>query len=244
MIEEPDHLKTAADYVGERYDGKKVYGKGGFYVAADGRVIEKKADPWWQLFWAKNRLMSAAMERIVDARTRLVETPIVLGGNLVFHRDMFSRIPFDPNVPRGEDIDYLINAKRMGYEILFDRKLRIRHLHPERDYGFRKQELRGDIERFLYEHAKTKGASVPMEPYPGYFLRYTRAKAMATIVLFAAQLLYEGRTQDAGDVLRFRTLVLNKQQDVWGRYLRFREEWEQLMQTVATCRHELTGLLG
>jgi hypothetical protein len=83
-----------------------------------------------------------------------------------------------------------------------------------------------------------------MEPYPGYFLRYTRAKATATIVLFAAQLLYEGRVQDATDVLRFRALVSQRRDDVWGRYLRFRGEWEQLMLTVATHRHELAGLLG
>jgi len=46
--------------------------------------------------------MNEAFDKIIGTEPRLKETPFVFGGNMVIHRDLFSVIPFDPNVPRGE----------------------------------------------------------------------------------------------------------------------------------------------
>jgi hypothetical protein len=219
-------------------------GKGGFYVSRDGRVIEDAKQPWWQVLWGKSRLINDALRGIVAAKDRLVETPIVLGGNLVLSREIMAHLPFDPSIPRGEDIDYLINAKRCGFTILFDRKLRITHLHPERTSGLQKAELRGDIERFLYEREKVKGATLSLNPYPGYFLNDTfTAKAMITILLFSLQLFLDARTGDAREVLGYHALLRGRKNDVWERYISFRGEWEKLMEVVEENRDELAVVL-
>lgn len=45
-------------------------------------------------------------------------------------------MPVDHFIPRGEDIDYQINAEIFGFHILFDKDQVIHHLHPERGETF------------------------------------------------------------------------------------------------------------
>ncbi|MFQ6079655.1 MAG: hypothetical protein ACE5NJ_11055, partial [Thermodesulfobacteriota bacterium] len=59
-----------------------------------------------------------------------------LGSISVIHRVLFLKVSFDPIVPRGEDIDYQINAAISGFHILFDKDQGIHRLHPERGEVF------------------------------------------------------------------------------------------------------------
>ncbi len=47
---------------------------------------------------------------------------------------MFQIVPFDPHVTRGEDIDYLMNAKMFGFDFFLDNKLSIKHLPPKKNH--------------------------------------------------------------------------------------------------------------
>ncbi len=67
--------------------------------------------------------MNEAFGKIIGSDPRLKETPFVFGGNMVIHRDLFTVVPFDPEVTRGEDIDFLINAKMFGFKLLSDEYL-------------------------------------------------------------------------------------------------------------------------
>jgi hypothetical protein len=90
-------------------------------------------------------------------------------------------VPFDPNVTRGEDIDFLINAKMFGFYFFLDNQLSIKHLPPSRAYPTWRQ-LREDIHRFIYERAKiehqteikgmTRVYPEDFDPYPGCFLKH------------------------------------------------------------------------
>src|SRR3989338_1290348 len=102
--------------------------------------------PWGQVSWNNSELFQAVWEAIIESKDRFVESPVVLGGNLILSRRLFERIPFDPLIPRGEDIDYLINARLAGFKVLFDKPLKINHLPLERTFSYRKEELKGDIE--------------------------------------------------------------------------------------------------
>lgn len=244
VIEDKDFLKTACEYLDTDYKGIRVNGKGGFYISLRGEVIERHHFYWWQVFWNKGRLISEAMKKILDAKERLVESPIVLGGNLVLHKNLFSKVPFDPLIPRGEDIDYLINAKRFGFNILFDKELKVKHLHPERTFVFQKNELKGDIERFLYECEKVKGSNISLVPYPGYFLKKTLPlKAMLTIQLFAVYLFLRFRIRDAIEVLCYKNLLFRRWNNVWQKYLKFQGDWERLMDFIAFDRDAIISYM-
>lgn len=80
---------------------------------------------------------------------------------------------FDPAIPRGEDIDYVINAKIASESFFFDPELVITHLPPRLyespEYGKMKQ----DLLRFTYEREKLVHAglnSSVFSPYPGCLL--------------------------------------------------------------------------
>jgi len=98
----------------------------------------------------------------------------------VLHRKIWEKVPFDPNVPRGEDIDFLINAKMLRFNFFLDNQLSIKHLPPPKAHPIWMQ-LRQDIRRFIYERAKIEHqkevegmqrVSVEdFDPYPGCFLR-------------------------------------------------------------------------
>ena len=142
VVEDPHYLGIACDYLDQEWNGKLVSGKGGFYVNPDGTILLPPRRLWWDFLWDKTKWMNRAWERILSSRDRLVSASMVLGGNLVLHRSLFQTVPFDPCIPRGEDTDYLINASRFGFIILFDKELRIKHLHPERTEVFFQDELR------------------------------------------------------------------------------------------------------
>ncbi len=186
---------------------------------------------WWQILWKKDNMISKAFSRVINAEERLVDSPIILGGNLAIHKSLFKQLPFDPLIPRGEDIDYLINSRIAGFNILFDKKLKIRHLHPSRNTAFRKGELKGDIERFLYEREKTKDMDISfLEPYPGYFLRKDlELKVVITILLFTLNLLFKLKVTDVFEVLGYIRFLFKEKTGVLQKYLQFREEWICLM---------------
>jgi hypothetical protein len=99
---------------------------------------------------------------------------MALGGDMVFHRELFTRVPFDPGITRGEDIDYLINARLAGIPWWFDPGLTILHLPPRHYDTPLYQRLREDVFRFVYEKEKLRlhGYQRPawLEPYPGALL--------------------------------------------------------------------------
>jgi hypothetical protein len=104
----------------------------------------------------------------------LVPSPMALGGNMVFHRDLFRRVCFDPGITRGEDIDYLINARLEGIRWWFDPALTILHLPPRHLETPAYQRTREDVLRFIYEREKLRLYSEVrpawLEPYPGALL--------------------------------------------------------------------------
>jgi hypothetical protein len=178
--------------------------------------------------------MNRVWEKILSSKERLVPSPMLLGGNLVLHGYLFRSIPFDPYIPRGEDTDYLINASQWGYCLLFDKQLQIKHLHPERTEVYFQEELRGDIERFLYERRKIRaGLDIHLNPYPGYFLKWTLTpKAVFTSILLSLDYLFRGKWEKAGESMSNIRLLLNGRDGGWLEYLKFRADWERVMREV------------
>ena len=175
--------------------------------------------------------MNGVWGKILSSPHSLLRSSILLGGNLVLHRSLFQSVPFDPYIPRGEDTDYLINASQLGFCLLFDKRLRIKHLHPERTGAFSQEELRGDIERFLYEREKVRGGlAIDLDPYPGYFLKWSLyPKAFLTSMFLSLDYLAKGNWKKAGECISNITLFFQKRSEVRPRYLRFKADWERVM---------------
>ncbi len=234
VLEAPHYLKVACEYLNQSWNGKVVAGKGGFYVNPDGTILLPPRRLWWNFLWDKTKWMNRVWESILSSQDRLVFSPILLGGNLVLHCDLFRSIPFDPYIPRGEDTDYLINASQFGRSLLFDRELQIKHLHPERSQTFFQEELRGDIERFLYEREKVKGGlCVDLNPYPGYFLRWTLyPRAILTSLFLTFNYLGRGELKTAKECLTHLSLLFQKKDGGGLSYSIFRADWERVMKEV------------
>jgi glycosyltransferase involved in cell wall biosynthesis len=234
VVEDPHYLQIACEYLNKRWNGKEVSGKGGFYIESDGTILLPPQRLWWRLFWNKTKWMNRVWEKILSSKNRLVPSPMLLGGNLVLHQYLFRSVPFDPFIPRGEDTDYLINATQLGYCLLFDKQLRIKHLHPERTEFYFQEELRGDIERFLYEREKTKiGLDIDLDPYPGYFLKWTLyPKAILTSALLGLDYLAKREWRKAGECIENIPPVFKKRNGGWLPYLKFRSDWEKVMSEI------------
>jgi hypothetical protein len=230
VVDEPQYLKIACEYLNEKWNGKVVSGKGGFYVNPVGTILLPPQRLWWRFLWNKTKWMNRVLEKILSSKDRLVPSPMLLGGNLVLHRHLFGSIPFDPYIPRGEDTDYLINAGERGFNVFFDKALRVKHLHPERTEVYFEEELKGDIERFLYERGKTKmGSRVDLNPYPGYFMDWTLyPKAVITSLLLNLDYLVKGEWEKSGQCIANIRLLL-REQGGWLKYLNFMKDWEKVM---------------
>jgi hypothetical protein len=105
-----DYLTRALKWIGKKLGNRAVTGVGGPYLDSKGSPYLPEPEMGTNLFAAKSVLINQTMRELMAKADRLIETPMVFGGNMVFHKKLFSQVCFDPAIPRGEDIDYLINA--------------------------------------------------------------------------------------------------------------------------------------
>lgn len=182
-------IDTAVELTGSDFKGKRIDGKAGIYLNSDGDYkIRETADlrSSANIFIKKAALINDAFSHLLSAPERVVETPIALGGNMVFSRELYTSVPHDPNITRGEDIDYLINSRLLGFHWFFDQKLWITHLPPKAGSGDPLNttplaKMQQDVIRFIYQKKKitlshnrvgiTPVSAEEMGVYPGEFLK-------------------------------------------------------------------------
>ena len=178
VVNDSRYFHKAQEYVGGKIGGKLLGGVAGYYVNEDGNYylnVDLKA--WWKSFWPKERKMNEAF-KVIEGKQRLSETTFAFGGNMILHWKMFERVPFDPYITRGEDMDLLVNARMSGFKFMLDTELRV--LHSPGEMKSRWSEMRQDLYRFLYMREKLlrqegvknveKVLIKSLKPYPGYFL--------------------------------------------------------------------------
>jgi hypothetical protein len=211
VFEDTQFIRKVKEFMGSVVGDRTVHAVAGYYLQSDGdKRTRKKRSPWME-YWGQYKVMDEGFDRIIWTGPRLKETPFVFGGNMVIHRELFTVVPFDPGVPRGEDIDYLINARMFGFSFFLDNKLSIRHLPPSKSHPVWMQ-LREDIYRFIYERAKLEGQVVKegmvkvspedLDPYPGRFLRSDlEEKVEGACRLLSEEYLEQGDTAGSEEAL-------------------------------------------
>jgi GT2 family glycosyltransferase len=225
IVTDKDYLQKAVEFIGSTDNGEFVGAVAGFYLDSEGRnknTVKDVGAPEGNPFYNKSAIMNAAIEVMEEKPGRLVETSFVFGGNMVIHRRVFEEISFDPYITRGEDIDYLINARLAGYHFFFDKELAIVHLPP-----LATSHLQEDIIRFIYEKEKltmakqelglTPVSPESLDPYPGAFL-------------------HNGMDGHASEALHQRKLpkrivdnAMSYARETVPRYFKFRKDWPRLM---------------
>jgi hypothetical protein len=246
VFEDSRFMAKATEFIGGEIDGQVVSAVAGYYLQPDGEYRLNKPFHPWMHYWDQVASMNEGFDRFISVEPRLKETPFVFGGNMVVHRSLFKVVPFDPFVPRGEDIDFLMNAKMFGFRFFLDNQLSIKHLPPPKSHPTWRQ-LREDIFRFVFEREKItrqqdrKGmrrvAPEEFDPYPGCFLKADlEEKIERSCRLLAEE--YEANGDAAGSQEALNNITLAKTEarpsfDPFANLCSMQEDWRDLMAYVS-----------
>lgn len=212
-------------------------GLAGFYVNGDGDYLLPEPRRPWERALGKVSAMNEGFRQIIGGPAGLRATPFAFGGNMITPRRLYRAVPFDPRVPRGEDVDYVLNAMLDGHHFLLDNRLAITHLPVPHSHPAW-QQLRQDVPRFAYERDKLAAADLPpsaLDPYPGPFL----GEELVPRVERACALLAEEYRERGDEEAAARTDALAREAaqlshpDALERYRAFQRRWLQLMVLLA-----------
>jgi hypothetical protein len=246
VIEDKDFLtRIIADLavLGRRHP---ICGLAGVYLNADGRIYLPEPETPWALFWPKLRWMNQTFAGLLEAEEPLPPTPLGLGGNLALPVSLFRRLPFDPGIPRGEDVDYVVNARMRGIPFFLDQDLRVLHLPPEKPHPTWLR-LRQDLVRFAYARRKLREqephpdlvrvSAQELAPYPGNFLMDDlEERAHRSHTLLALEYLAAGDTAGARQTLENLRLLQQENQrpqNAFRTYLDLTSRWQELQNWLA-----------
>jgi hypothetical protein len=243
VFEDPNFMSKAKESVGKDIGGGTIDAVAGYYLQPDGDYHVKKSFHPWMKYWDQYERMNEAFDKIIGTQPRLKQTPFVFGGNMVIHRNLFTRVPFDPKVPRGEDIDFLINSKMFGFPFFLDNQLSIKHLAPPKTHPVWMR-LREDIYRFIYERAKienqkemkgmTRVHPDEFDPYPGCFLKADlEEKIEKSCKLLSEECLGQGDKKGSEEALRNIELAKSEavpKFDPFQNLCRLQKLWQEMME--------------
>jgi hypothetical protein len=260
VIVDPDFLtkiEADLDLLGREHP---VFGLAGIYRQADGGVLLPEPAAPWAVPWPKMRWLNAALTNLVLAGPRLKPTPLGFGGNLALPAALFRQLPFDPAITRGEDTDYLLNARMLQIPFFLDNTLSIVHLPPDKPHPTWLR-LRQDLVRFCYTRLKLRQqkpgpgramvTAEELKPYPGNFLTDDLPlRAFRSHTLLALDYLAQGDSEAARQTLMSLALMDRLEQTgagVFEAYLRTVSHWQALQgwlalpEVAAQARQALWG---
>ena len=217
--------------------GIPILAKTGFYYNSEGSYLSKSQNKWYNRFWQQGSAFNKWIERAMRA-PRLSRSNHVCGC-LALHKEAFKRLSFDPWIPRGEDLDYMLDLRMYGSDIWFDNKWSLRHLPPESaSEGTR---FRQDIYRWLYEYRKMEYSRTQidlmqvkpssLEPYPGPFLEPSIVRRIR-ITAFLRSLARPDKKAYRKAAKAARTEAVQYAQRNCTKYFEFQFVWSELMSRI------------
>ena len=239
VVTDADFLRRAMYGLGKlTRKGIPILAKTGFYYNSEGSYLSKSQNKWYNRFWQQGSAFNKWIERAMHA-PRLSRSNHVCGGCLALHKEAFKRLSFDPWIPRGEDLDYMLDLRMYGSDIWFDNKWSLHHLPPESaSEGTR---FRQDIYRWLYEYRKMEYSRTQidlmqvkpssLEPYPGPFLEPSIVRRIR-ITAFLRSLARPDKKAYRKAAKAARTEAAQYAQRNCTKYFEFQFVWSELMSRI------------
>jgi CRP-like cAMP-binding protein len=242
LFDDPAFVDKAIEFIGSRFMGQTIDGVAGYYLNAKGSYYDDVPEEiHWMTYWDRFGSKREAFDKIIPGNPRLKLTPFAFGGCMVIHRSLFRTVPFDPRITRGEDTDYVLNARMFGFNFFLDNQLSIQHRPPTQSHPTW-QRFREDIFRLQYSKAKIDGQTEQVnmtlveaedfDPYPGEFLRDTLDdKILKTNLILALDYLANDRVEDTKETIRNIWLARTKavpSDNPFEAYLLFQKRWREL----------------
>jgi hypothetical protein len=246
VVADPDFLGKIEEDLAVLGQEHAVFGLAGVYRNQDGGVLLPEPAAPWADSWPKMRWLNAALRELVLSGPRLKPTLLGFGGNLAVPAALGRLLPFDPALTRGEDTDYLLNARMWQVPFFLDHTLSIIHLPPEKPHPTWLQ-LRQDLMRFCYTRLKLRQQEPgpdramvtpeDLKPYPGNFLDDDLPlRAYRSHTLLALDYLAQGDAEGARQTLENLALMDRMEQagaTVYAEYRRTVSHWQALQQWLA-----------
>lgn len=241
--EDPQYIRKALQYIGGRYQGSFVGGVTGYHRRAGDSPLVPPATESWQEKWGGIDSLNDTLS-LISREPRLKKSSFACGGNMAIHREVFENIPFDPTIPRGEAIDYLMNARLFGYDFFLDSELWTRQEEAVPGCAPAWHQLRLDIIRFARERAKLQTPSgaadglvhpapEDFDPYPGRFLKDDLHDIVfETSLDMAGEYFNSGREGDAGECIM--NIAISKAEagvkaDPLSDYIAYQRQWQEFI---------------
>ncbi|MDR1359281.1 MAG: hypothetical protein LBJ48_08050, partial [Coriobacteriales bacterium] len=237
IVDDPEFLDKAIYGLGKlTKTGVPVLVKTGFFADRQGNWKSSQKNAWYNRFWRQGELFNAWITKAMSG-ARLSRSNGLYGGLCAIHREAFIRVSFDPWIPRGEDLDYLLNIRMYGGDVWFDNQWHISHIPPSTHNE--SQRFRQDIYRWIYEHCKLEYsksqidliqiAPHSLDPYPGPFLEHSIGRR----VFITALLRMIGRAQDRKGYFRAAMSAQREAkayaESFCDRYFEFQIGWPQIV---------------
>lgn len=256
VFEDPVFVDKTIEFIGGKFYGQTVDGIAGYYLNKEDKYYDDVDIQPWMTFWDRFGFKTKAFDKIIGSKPRLKQTPFAFGGLMVIHRNLYRVVPFDPHLTRGEDIDYVINARMFGFNFYLDNTLAIKHLPPGKEHPIW-QRFRQDMYRFFYERAKIKSQyEIPnmnlitaeeFDPYPGEFLKEDlEDKVFKTNVMLALDYLSDNKIEDTKAAIK--NIYLSRYNvepkfNVFEKYLKLQKKWELLLKLSTDNKHVISEII-
>lgn len=153
--------------------------KSGFFIDRLDSPYAEPSGEWSERYWSKAADFNRVMERAQTSSSRITRSNHLCGGCCALHAAAWSRVPFDPYITRGEDLDYVLNVRALGMDVWFDNAWCVRAQPPE-ETAPTPSIFMQDVHRWLYEYRKLDAlnarrdlrtiTSDSLRPYPGNWL--------------------------------------------------------------------------
>ncbi len=256
VFEDPKFVTKAKEFIGKRFYGNTIDGVAGYYLNEDNEYYDKVNIVPWMTYWDRFGGKREAFDKIIGSEPRLKKTPFAFGGAMVIHRNLIRIVPFDPRITRGEDTDYVINARIFGFNFYLDNTLAIKHLPPQKKHPVWKR-FREDIYRFLYNKSKFDTQTYKtnlheikpedFDPYPGSFMKQDLGdKIFKTNIILALNYLADGDVEACKGTIENIYLARYKavpHYNTFETYLSFQKEWRSTLELTKSFGETLKDII-
>ena len=127
--------------------------KSGFFIDELGSPYAEPSGEWSEKYWSKAADFNRVMERAQTGTNRITRSNHLCGGCCALHAAAYSKVPFDPYITRGEDLDYVLDLRANGMDAWFDNEWFVQANPPEEMAGAPSVFMQ-DVHRWLYEYRK------------------------------------------------------------------------------------------